>query len=95
MEYKLGNSLKTKSIGNTVNISCPECGKSSSFGVFTNADTRLSARFPLFTHEDVYFLVCPCCASVFTVDERSGKEFKKGEPLSIGSYDLKKLKEFK
>ena len=95
MEYRLGNSKWIKNIGDTVEITCPDCSQKGKFGVFTNADTRLAAHFPLFTNKDVYFLICPKCATVYTVDESKGKTFKDGEPLSIGDFDLKKLKEFK
>ncbi len=95
MEYRLGNSKWVKSAGDTVEITCPECNEKGHFGVFTNADTRLKTTFPLFTNNDVYFLVCPKCATVFTVEESIGKTFKDGELLSIGDYSLKKLKKFK
>lgn len=95
MEYRLGNSLKIKNEGETARLVCPECNKEGSFGVFTNADFRLSADFPLFTHKNVYFLICPNCASVYTVEEALGKSFKGGEKLAIGNFDLKKLNEFK
>lgn len=95
MEYRLGNSKWLKSVGDTVQLTCPECNNKGQFGVFTNADIRLKTRFPLISNEDVYLLVCPKCAAVFTVDGTTGENFKNGEALSIGNYDLKRLKEFK
>ena len=36
----------------------------------------------------------PECASVFGVDNKKGVNFKNGEKLAIGNYDLKELKKF-
>lgn len=95
MEYRLGNSLKVKSKGETTPIECPCCKNKVRFGVFSNMDVRLIAEYPLLNAETVYFLVCPKCASIYTVDEFKGDEFTKGEKYSIGNFDLKPLKEFK
>lgn len=94
MEYKLGNSKKIFSQGETAEIICPKCECKTKMSVFTNFEARLTAELPLVKTQQVYFLVCPCCSSIFTVDEAKGKTFKKGEKLAIGSYDLKELEEF-
>lgn len=95
MEYRLGNSLKVKDRGRTRKIECPNCKAKTEFSLFTNMDTRLTAKYPLLDVKTVYFLVCPKCASVFTVDEAKGDSFKKGETFAIGNYDLKPLEAFK
>lgn len=95
MEYRLGNSVKVKSRGDTVGLTCPNCNKNVQFGVFSNFERRLAPKITLLDCNTVYFLVCPECASVFTVDETKGDNFKNGEKLSIGNFDLKTLKEFK
>ena len=95
MEYRLGNSLRVKSRGDTLELTCPNCSKDVQFGVFSNFERRLAPKITLFDYKTVYFLVCPECASVYTVDESKGKSFKKGEKFSISSIDLKTLKEFK
>lgn len=95
MEYRLGNSIRVKSRGDTVELVCPDCGKKVQFGVFSNFERRLAPKLTLLDCQTVYFLVCPECAGVFTVDEAKGDSFKKGEKLSIGNFDLKTLKEFK
>ena len=95
MEYRLGNSLRVKSRGDTVELTCPNCDKKVQFGVFSNYERRLAPKITLFDCNTVYFLVCPECASVYTVDESKGDSFKKGQKLSIGNFDLKTLKEFK
>jgi hypothetical protein len=94
MEYRLGNSKKVYSWGETTRLICPKCAKKVKMSVFTNFETRLIAEFPLIKGSNVYFLVCPECASVFGVDATKGYTFRKGEPLAIGNYDLKELKEF-
>lgn len=95
MEYRLGNSLRVKSRGDSLELICPNCGEKVSFGVFSNYDRRLVTDIRLLDCKSVYFLVCPNCASVYTVDEAKGDSFKHGQKLSIGNYDLKPLKEFK
>ena len=95
MEYKLGNNEKIKSAGDTVELTCPNCKEKVTMGVFTNKDTRLTADLPFIKSGQVYFLVCPACASVFGVDETKGKNFSKGEKLSIGNFDLKELEKYK
>lgn len=95
MEYRLGTSLKIKDRGETETLECPNCKNKVKFGVFTNMDNRLIPEFPLFESTSIYFLVCPKCASIYTVDETKGDNFKKGEKLSIGNFDLKNLKAFK
>ena len=95
MEYRLGNSLKIKSRGDTVELTCPNCDKKVRFGVFSNFERRLAPKITLFNCNTVYFLVCPECASVYTVDESKGDSFKKEQKLSIGNFDLKTLKQFK
>lgn len=95
MEYRLGTSIKVKEKGETENLECPCCKSNVKFSVFSNMDTRLIPNFPLIDSTCIYFLVCPNCASIYTVDETKGDEFTKGEKLSIGNFDLKSLKEFK
>lgn len=95
MEYRLGTSLKVRSKGETLPLYCPECGKKVTFGVFSNIENRLDSSFPFINSKDVYFLVCPECASIFTVDESKGDVFAKGEKLAIGNFDFKTLKKFK
>lgn len=95
MEYRLGTSLRIKEKGETVELQCPHCNKKVKFGVFSNMDTHLISEFPLIDSTRIYFLVCPKCASIYTVDENKGDEFTKGEKLAIGNFDLKTLKEFK
>ena len=95
MEYRLGTGLKIKDKGETVSLVCPKCKKAVNFHMFSNIENRLDAKFPFIKSSNVYFLICPNCASVYTVDEVKGKNFDKGEKLSIGNFDLKTLKEFK
>lgn len=95
MEYRIGNSLRVKSRGETLSLTCPNCNEKVQFGVFSNYERRLAPKLTLFDCKTVYFLVCPKCASIFTVDEKKGDSFKNGEKLSIGNFDLKTLKEFK
>lgn len=95
MDYRLGKSLRIIERGQTVKLECPKCKKKVLFSVFTNNDTKLTASLPFITNEDVYFLVCPECAGVFGVDNGKGKNFKNGEKLAIGNFDLNELKEFK
>ncbi|MGN1202523.1 MAG: hypothetical protein ACI4RF_04455 [Eubacterium sp.] len=95
MEYRLGNSLRVKSRGETVELTCPSCNKKVQFGVFSNFERRLAPKITLLDCNTVYFLICPECAAVYTVDEAKGDSFKNGQKLSIGNYDLKPLQEFK
>lgn len=94
MKYRLGNSIKMFEKGNTVEMECPNCKKEVEFSVFSNRDTKLTNEFPLVKSQNVYLLVCPNCFKSYTVDSLKGKSFEKGEPLSIGYYDLKELKEY-
>ena len=95
MEYRIGTALRVKDNGETVALTCPKCECKVNFKVFSNFETRLDSSFPFVNRNNVYFLVCPKCASIYTVDEAKGKTFDKGEKLSIGNFDLKTLKEFK
>ncbi len=95
MDYKLGNNKKIKDIGKTNNIECPKCGKKVHFSVFSNANIDVVPSLPIIKSSNVYFLVCPSCAEIFTVDEKIGDEFKNGKTLVIGNYDLKNLSKFK
>lgn len=95
MEYRLGNSRRVKERGETLELTCPKCNKKVQFSVFSNFERRLAPKITLLDCQTVYFLVCPECASVFTVDEAKGDSFKSGQKLSIGNFDLKTLKEFK
>lgn len=94
MEYKLGNSKNIKSQGETTELTCPKCGELVNFSVFTNLNTQLAAQFPPVKVNNVYFAVCPNCSALYGIDEAQGKEFKKGEKLAVGNYDLKELKQF-
>lgn len=95
MEYRVGNSKKVKSKGDTYSLICPKCKKLSEFGVFSNFKRELTAEFPPIDYSTVYFLVCPNCAEIFTVDEAVAKEFAKGAREAITEKDLKQLKPFK
>lgn len=94
MKYRLGTGLKIKDKGETVSLVCPKCENRVKFSVFSNIENRLNSNFPFIDTKNVYFLVCPKCASVYTVDEIKGKTFETGEKLSIGNFDFKTLKEF-
>ncbi|MCD7797259.1 MAG: hypothetical protein LUG95_06585 [Clostridiales bacterium] len=95
MEYRLGNSIRIKSRGETLELTCPGCGEKVNFGVFSNFERRLAVKMPPLDCQTVYFLVCPNCAKIYTVDEKKGDSFKKRQKLSIGNFDLQTLKEFK
>lgn len=95
MEYRLGTSLRIKENGETVQLECPHCKEKVNFSIFSNMETRLIPEFPLIGSTRIYFLICPKCASIFTVDETKGDECAKGERLAIGNFDLKTLKEFR
>ena len=94
MEYRLGKSKRILEAGQTVKLECPNCKRKVNFSVFSNMNTSLIPSLPLVKLENVYFLVCPECASVFGVDNKKGVNFKNGEKLAIGNYDLKELKKF-
>lgn len=95
MEYRLGTGKKIKDNGETLSLTCPKCGDKVNFRIFSNGDTQFDASFPFVHSGKVYCLVCPKCASLFTVDPAKGKSFEKGQTLSILDIDLKTLKEFK
>lgn len=94
MEYRLGTNLKIKSQGETLELICPNCNNKVHFLVFSNNKTDLIPKFPVVKPGTVFFLVCPSCSKIYGVDEQVGKKFKKGEPLSIGNFDLKELEKF-
>lgn len=77
MEFRLGNSRWVHQRGETVSIICPECKNKVNFGVFSNFERHLAVKATLLDCKTVYFLVCPECASVFTVEEARGKAFQK------------------
>lgn len=95
MEYRLGNSLRVKDRGETEEIECPSCKNKVKFRLFRNMDVRFISSYPLLEAKGVYFLVCPKCVSIYTVDEDQGDLLVNGQKYAIGSFDLKKLKEFK
>lgn len=94
MEYRIGNSIKIKSVGETTQLVCPKCNEKVNMSIFSNFSTKLKAEFPLIDAKNVYFIVCPSCSALFGVDSSKGKSFKQGEKLSIGNYDLKELDKF-
>lgn len=94
MKYRLGNSDKIYSHGETSELVCPKCNCKAKFSVFTNFEVRLIAKLPLLKTGNVYFAVCPNCSSVFGIDSDNGKTFKKGEPLAVGNFDLHQLEKF-
>lgn len=89
MEFRLGNSKRIKQRGFTQYIICPHCKKEVSFSVFSNLERKLAVKITLLDLNTVYFLVCPECASVFSVDSNKGELFKDGEISAITSSDLK------
>lgn len=95
MEYRIGKDKRLSEIGQTDTLVCPKCKSKVKFSVFSNKDLSLTTKLPLVKIQDVFFLVCPECAGIFGVDNAKGKEFKNGEALAIGNYDLKELTQFK
>ncbi len=95
MEYRLGNSLRVKDKGETDEMECPCCKNKVKLRLFRNTDVRLISSYPLLKATGVYFLICPKCASVYTVDEDQGDLLASGQKYAVGSFDLKKLKEFR
>lgn len=94
MEYRLGNSMKIKDRGETLETICPNCKKVVKFGVFSNFERRIVPKITLFDCNTVFFLICPECAGIFTVDESKGEDFRKGNKFAITDTDLKPLEEF-
>lgn len=94
MNYRLGTDIRIKDRGYTLELECPNCKNKVNFEVFTNMENRFSSHYPFLNVKTIYFLVCPSCASVYTVSEARGDEFRKGEKLSIGNFDLGTLKPF-
>ena len=94
MEHRLGKSKKIYEEGTTTLLECPNCKNKVNFSVFSNLNTKLISQFPVMKFENVYFLICPKCACIYGVDRQKGVNFKNGEKLSIGNYDLKELKKF-
>ena len=95
MAYRLGNNKKVKDVCETLELTCPNCNKKVNFAVYSNGEMDIVPEFPIIKNGTVYFLVCPSCAKVYGVEETTGKNFKKGEKLSIGNFSLTELKEFK
>lgn len=93
MEYRIGNSKKIFEKGQTLKIKCPKCNNDVKFSIFTNLDTQLVTKLPVVKLKNVYFLICPECASAFTVDSKIGKEFVKGK-ATIEAKDLKELNKY-
>ena len=59
MEYRLGTDNRIKARGETVELTCPQCGKKGHFGVFSNFERRIAVKLPLpLECQTVYFLVC-------------------------------------
>ena len=95
MEYRLGNSNKIKSKGETLSICCPKCKTRGNFGIFSNFERRLAPTPLLLDLNTVYFAICPNCAGIFAVEEDAAKMFLDGNNEAISSDDLKSLKIFK
>ncbi len=94
MEYRLGNANKIKDKGQLSKpLECPNCKNEVIFSVFSNGETRLDAKTFIKTG-NVYFLICPKCASVFTMDESLGKSLKKKDTV-VWTSDLLNPEEFK
>lgn len=94
MEYRLGNANKIKEKGELPKpIKCPNCNKTVKFSVYSNGETRLDAE-TIIKSGNVYFMICPECLSVFTMDESLGKSLKKKDTV-VWDSDLLKLQEFK
>lgn len=94
MEYRLGNSRKIKSKGKEAELVCPNCNKEVQFGIFSNLERKIVFKPNLLDINTVYFLVCPNCAAIYTVDEEIGNEFIKYN-VPINPDELTILKEFK
>lgn len=94
MEYRLGNSRKIKTKGKEVCLVCPNCNKETAFGLFSNLERKIVIKPNLLDLKKVYFLVCPNCAAIYTVDEEIGNEFVKYN-VPINPEELTRLKEFK
>lgn len=46
MEYRLGTDNRIKARGETVELTCPQCGKKGHFGVFSNFERRIAVKLP-------------------------------------------------
>ncbi len=56
MEYRLGTDNRIKARGETVELTCPQCGKKGHFGVFSNFERRIAVKLPLpLECQPVYF----------------------------------------
>lgn len=94
MEYRLGNSRKIKVKDRELKLVCPECKQEVSFGIFSNLERKLVLKPNLLDLNNIYFLVCPNCAAIYTVEEEIGNEFVKYN-VPINPEELTRLKEFK
>ena len=58
MDYRLGNNKKIKSLGETVELTCPQCENKVNMSVFSNSELTITAELPYVSTGNVYFLVC-------------------------------------
>ncbi len=94
MEYRLGNAKKIKAKGELPKaLECPKCHKEVIFSLFSNGETRLNPE-TIIKSGTVYFLICPECASAFTMDSSLAKSIKKDDTV-LWKSDILELEAFK
>lgn len=95
MNYKLGNSKYLKDLGITQEQTCPICKETVSFPVYKNPNFEVTASFPFFDDDAVYFTLCPSCKQNFRIPHALGSAYEKGDKWAVRSCRFEDPKPYK
>lgn len=88
MAIKTINKVRAQDEGFSSAVDCPSCEKNVSMRLFSTEDSSVVAKI---TKDDknLCFAVCPCCATVFTLNKNYLKEKNAGTHVTITREDLR------
>lgn len=88
MLFDFGTKGKMKSLGETLPIVCPHCGKPVSMLILQGYDHMFLLGVPIKEVDQCYFAACPSCAKVYRLAEEQAKQFAKGDKTAVTADGL-------
>lgn len=86
-----GIENKNEEISTLNNLSCKRCNKIIDGKLIKNFDFFHFFFIPFLKWNEIYYITCESCNSVYSISKEKGKAIEKGEDVNITYWDLQEM----
>lgn len=86
-----GIENKNKEVTMLNNLSCKICNKVIDGKLIKNFDFFHFFFVPLFKWNEMYYITCENCKSIYSISNEKGKAIEKGENVNLTYWDLQEV----